>query len=152
MPEQVSQCPYCGGTDPHQGPTGCPPIKWPPPNPLDPRQCSFYKEYVKHSWREDGVCRICGHTRPEFRSADGYPVEVGKKFWDNDLQVVQITELAERGQMYSDTGESAWWHHHTRGISDTLTGTMQKFGRLGRYFEGLDAEKYEPGTKYADVK
>lgn len=34
----VNECPYCGGTDPHQGPTGCPPIKWPPdpkPNPLE---------------------------------------------------------------------------------------------------------------------
>lgn len=30
MPEQVSECPYCHGTFPHQGPTGCPPIKWPP--------------------------------------------------------------------------------------------------------------------------
>lgn len=30
MPEQVTECPYCHGTFPHQGPTGCPPIKWPP--------------------------------------------------------------------------------------------------------------------------
>lgn len=30
MPEKVSVCPYCEGTDPHQGPTGCPPIQWPP--------------------------------------------------------------------------------------------------------------------------
>jgi hypothetical protein len=33
MPEQVSECPYCGETFPHQGPTGCPPIEWPPPAP-----------------------------------------------------------------------------------------------------------------------
>ncbi|HEV2175216.1 MAG TPA: hypothetical protein VGR71_16705 [Nitrospira sp.] len=30
MPEQVSECPYCHGTFLHQGPTGCPPVKWPP--------------------------------------------------------------------------------------------------------------------------
>jgi hypothetical protein len=30
MPEKVSVCPYCKGTEPHQGPTGCPPIQWPP--------------------------------------------------------------------------------------------------------------------------
>lgn len=29
MPEQVDECPYCGGTNPHQGPTGCPPIVFP---------------------------------------------------------------------------------------------------------------------------
>jgi hypothetical protein len=26
MPEKVNVCPYCGGTYPHQGPTGCRPI------------------------------------------------------------------------------------------------------------------------------
>jgi hypothetical protein len=30
MPEKVDVCPYCQSTHPHQAPTGCPPIKWPP--------------------------------------------------------------------------------------------------------------------------
>jgi hypothetical protein len=29
MPEKVDKCPYCGSREPHQGPTGCPPIKQP---------------------------------------------------------------------------------------------------------------------------
>lgn len=35
MPEQVSVCPYCQGTYPHQAPTGCRPIEWPPPKLTD---------------------------------------------------------------------------------------------------------------------
>jgi len=86
------------------------------------------------------------------KSADGYPVEVGRKFWDNDLRVVQITELGTRSQAYADTGEFATWHKHTRGISDTLTGSMQRIGRLVRRYEGYDAENYEPGKSFLDVR
>jgi hypothetical protein len=86
------------------------------------------------------------------RSVDGYPVEVGKKFWDNDLRVVQITELGTRSQEYQDSGCYATWHKHTRGISDTLTGHLQGIGRLVRYYERRDAEDYEPGTSFLDIK
>lgn len=87
----------------------------------------------------------------EFRSADNYPVEVGRKFWDNDLKVVEITELGTRSQDYADTGEKQTWHKTTGGSSDTLTGFMRQYGRLARYFEGRDAEKLQPGTRYSEV-
>jgi hypothetical protein len=86
----------------------------------------------------------------EHRSADNYPVEVGQKFWVNGLRVARITELGTRAQAYTDTVIT--WHKHTDGISDTLTGHMRKYGRLARFFLGKDAEKYEPGTNYSDVK
>jgi hypothetical protein len=93
------------------------------------------------------------NTAPaEHRSADNYPVTVGAKFWTNDLRVARITELGTRAQRYADTGEFATWHKHTDGSSDTLTGYMRKYGRLARFFLGKDAENYEPGTNYSDVK
>jgi hypothetical protein len=93
------------------------------------------------------------NTMTEYLSADGYPVEVGKKFWDNDLRVVQILQVAYiPARPYSDTGETSTWHKHTGGSSDTLTGYMRQYGRLARYFEGKDAEKFDNGTQYADTK
>jgi hypothetical protein len=90
-------------------------------------------------------------------SADGYPVEVGKRFWTNDLRVAEITEIGtQETRPYSDTGEYSTWHKHTDGSSDTLTGHMQQFGRLARFtppdLKRLDAEDFEPGTNYSDVK
>lgn len=85
-------------------------------------------------------------------SVDGYPVEVGKRFWDNDLKVVEITVVATNSNPYSDTGWTQTWHKHTGGISDTLSGYGAKWGRLARYFEGRDAEQHEPGTKFSDIK
>lgn len=79
-------------------------------------------------------------------------MEVGRHFWTNDLRVAVITELGTRSQAYADTGEFATWHKHTDGSSDTLTGSMQRYGRLARYFEGKDAEKYPAGTNYSEVK
>jgi hypothetical protein len=85
-------------------------------------------------------------------SADGYPVNAGDQFWDNDLRVVQIIEMeAIPARPYADTGEMQTWHSHTRGMSDTLTGAMLPYGRLARKFEGKDATQYEPGTKFADT-
>ena len=90
-------------------------------------------------------------TQPE-------PVEVGRKFWSNDLRVVQITELAVYANAYADTGCTQTWHRTTEGEDrrggdfDTLDGSMQPYGRLARRFEGKDAENYPPGTRYADVK
>lgn len=91
-------------------------------------------------------------------SCDNYPVEVGKKFWSNDLRIVEIIEVAPRpGNKYSDTGCTQTWHktvegNGRRGSFDTLDGSMRPYGRLVRYFEGKDAEKYEPGTNYSDIK
>ncbi len=96
-------------------------------------------------------CETCPQTAKHY-SADNRPVIVGARFWTNDLRVAQITELGTRAQAYSDTGEFATWHKHTDGISDTLTGRMRQYGRLARFFEGKDAEKYPNGTNYADVK
>ena len=89
----------------------------------------------------------------EYRSADNYPVEVGKKFWNNDLRVCQVTKLASiPARPYADTGETSTWHETTHGSFDTLTGHMRQYGRMARFFEGKDAENYEPGTNYADIK
>ena len=85
-------------------------------------------------------------------ACDGTPVTVGAKFWDNNLRVVQITEIAAHSNEYADTGEIQTWHKHTGGSSDTLTGTMQPYGRLVRRFAGLDAEAYPVGTEYRNVK
>lgn len=84
-------------------------------------------------------------------STDHEPVTVGAKFWDNDLRVVQITNVAWHSNAYADSGCTQTWHRHTRGISDTLDGSMEPYGRLARRYAGLDAEKYEPGTRFADV-
>lgn len=84
---------------------------------------------------------------------EGMPVEEGRKFWNNDLRVVQITRLAAiPARVYADTGETSTWHDTTGGMFDTLTGHMRQYGRLARWFNGLDAEQYQPGTSYATVK
>jgi hypothetical protein len=92
-------------------------------------------------------------TPAEHRSADNYPVTAGARFWTNDLRVARITEVGAReARPYADTGEYATWHKHTDGMSDTLTGHMRQYGRLARFFQGKDAENYEPGTNYRDIK
>lgn len=88
----------------------------------------------------------------EHRSCDGYPVEIGSKFWDNDLKVVEVTAVAAWDNPYADTGETQTWHETTDGHSDTLSGRMQPYGRLVRFLEGKDAENFAPGTRFADVK
>jgi hypothetical protein len=88
----------------------------------------------------------------EHFSTDGFPVTEGAKFWDNDLRVVQVTRVAAHSNRYADTGEIQTWHNTTSGSSDTLTGTMQPYGRLAHVFEGLDADDYPVGTAYASVK
>lgn len=100
-----------------------------------------YTEEVKH-WQQT-------HTH---RSVDGHAIVVGDRFWDNNLQVVEITRVATRSDKYSDTGEISTWHDTTRGMSDTLTGRMRQYGRLVKYYNGIDAARYEPGTSYNDVK
>lgn len=97
-------------------------------------------------------------TPATYFSCDNQPVTVGAKFWSNDLRVVQVTELARHSNAYADTGCAQTWHETTEGAGrrggsfDTLTGSMQPFGRLVRRFEGKDAEDYAPGTRYSDIK
>lgn len=89
-------------------------------------------------------------TETGYWSADGQPVTVGAKFWNNDLRVCQVTRLAAiPAREYADTGETSTWHDTTHGMFDTLTGHMQKFGRLARWYAGADAELYPVGTRYA---
>jgi hypothetical protein len=87
----------------------------------------------------------------EHKSVDGYPVVVGAKFWNNDLRVCQVTEVASHSNAYASTGATQTWHKTDCGSFDTLTDDMAEYGRLTRYFQGLDAEKYESGTKYSEV-
>jgi len=73
MPEQVSECPYCKGTFPHQGPTGCPPIEWPPAEKREsatPRQEACIHPNVFSTKHGDGTgpdteyCGTCGRNVP----------------------------------------------------------------------------------------
>jgi hypothetical protein len=88
----------------------------------------------------------------DHKAADGYLVTLGAKFWNNDLRVCQVIKVAEHANDYSDTGCVQTWHKTTHGEFDTLNGHMQPYARLARYFEGKDAEKYETGTQYGDIK
>lgn len=88
----------------------------------------------------------------EHYSGDGYPVKVGAHFWNNDMRVAEITEVAAHSNAYADTGEIQTWHQTQAGQFDTLSGTMRKWGRLYRYVEGKNAENYPAGTNYRDVK
>lgn len=88
----------------------------------------------------------------EYLSVDGFPVGVGGRFWNNDLQVVEVREVAVSSNAYADTGETQTWHRTTSGSSDTLSGRLQPYGRLVKVFEGLDASRFPAGTRYADVK
>jgi hypothetical protein len=89
----------------------------------------------------------------EHLSADGQPVVVDAQFWDNNLRVVRITQVAVRSNPYADTGSIQTWHAaEPGGDTDTMSGGLAFCGRIARYFKGLDAESYPPGTDYADVK
>jgi hypothetical protein len=94
----------------------------------------------------------------EHYSCDYQPIKVGAKFWNNDLRVVEVTEVAVNNNKYADSGCIQTWHRTTEGNGkgggdfDTLNGSMQPYGRLVRYYEQRDAEKYAPGTNFADIK
>jgi hypothetical protein len=110
-------------------------------------------EVYYHDDETGEVCQACGwDPTVVYNSCDGYQVKVGGKFWDNNLRVVQIERVAVHSNSYSDTGCTQTWHGTTNGEYDTLDGSMQPYGRLVRYYGGKDAESYEPGTNYADVK
>ncbi|MGA2412770.1 MAG: hypothetical protein ABSG46_20600 [Candidatus Binataceae bacterium] len=87
----------------------------------------------------------------EHKSSDGHAIEVGKKFWNNDLRVCEITEVASWSNEYADTGCTQTWHDTNKGHFDTLDGSMKPYGRLARYYGGKDAERYEAGTYYGDI-
>lgn len=100
------------------------------------------------SLRERGTM----NAKPEtYLSADGYPVTVGARFWDDNLRVVKITKVAAHSNSYAGTGETQTWHDTTDGMRDTLSGKMQRWGRLARFFEGKDAQSWPPGTSYPDT-
>ena len=86
----------------------------------------------------------------DYRSVDNYPVTVGAKFWDNNLRVVQVTEVAKYSNNYQDAIQT--WHSTTDGESDTLSGNQREWGRLVRYFEKKDAEGYPVGTNWSDAR
>jgi len=95
----------------------------------------------------------------EHRSADFHPVEVGRRFWNSDLRVVEVLELANDLHTNDYQGKAKQsWHRvdegdgRTMGRFDTLDGGLTHIGRLARYYKGKDAEQYEPGTNYRDVK
>jgi hypothetical protein len=84
-------------------------------------------------------------------SVDQYPVTVGAKFWNNDLRVCQITEVAAHSNEYPG-GFTQTWHRTTHGSFDTVSPHHDNLGRLVRYYGGIDAEKHEAGTNYSEVK
>ena len=91
----------------------------------------------------------------EHYASDGTPVTVGAKFWSNDLRVVQVSEVASSSNAYADTGETQTWHQTGDGRFDTLSGALQPYGRLVRYFNGSkgykSAEDYPVGTSYNNL-
>lgn len=87
----------------------------------------------------------------EHFSADGYLVVKGGRFWDNNLRVVEVTEVAADSNPYGKTGVVQTWHGTTGGLTDTLDGAMRAYGRLARRYLGKDAAGYPAGTSHADA-
>jgi hypothetical protein len=88
----------------------------------------------------DQAARLAELKEMTHKTADGYPIVLGEWYWDNDLQPVQITEVASYFNSYEPLGPSECqvWHMHTRGSSDSLTG-RHDIGRLAKYWEGKPA-------------
>lgn len=84
-------------------------------------------------------------------STDNYPVRVGAKFWNNDLRVCEITEVAVSSNDYPG-GYTQTWHQTNRSRFDTVTPFHPNLGRLSRYYGNRDAEQYPVGTSYSEVK
>ena len=84
-------------------------------------------------------------------SCDRQPVTAGARFWDNNLRVVEITGVATSVNKHEPSGCTQTWHETTDGISDTMDGHMLPYGRLARYYEDADAEKYPPGTNHSEL-
>jgi hypothetical protein len=84
-------------------------------------------------------------------SVDQFPVTVGAKFWNNDLRVCQVTEVAHHANPYPG-GYKQTWHKTSHGSFDTVAPHHENLGRLVRFYSNKDAERYEPGTNYSDVR
>lgn len=96
---------------------------------------------------------------PEHFSADSIPapITVGAKFWNNDLRVVVITEVAKQSNPWPDSDSIQTWHQTNAGRFDTMSGSLRRIGRLARYApvgysSGYDAEDHPVGTSYGDIK
>jgi hypothetical protein len=87
----------------------------------------------------------------EHKSVDGYPVEVDGQFWSNDLRVVKVTQVAAYANDYQGKATQTW-HRTNQGDFDTLSGSLQPYGRLVRYYEGRDAEQFAPGASFSEIK
>lgn len=66
-------------------------------------------------------------------TADGHPIVPGEWYWDNNLEPVQILEIAAsvEGMPGREPYGEVAWHKHTRGISDG--------SRLAKYWRGKSA-------------
>lgn len=84
-------------------------------------------------------------------SVDRIKIEVGGRFWNNDLRVCEITEVAAHSNDYPG-GYTQTWHRTTHGSFDTVAPYNQFLGRLVRWYEGVDATKFEPGTTYQQAR
>lgn len=90
--------------------------------------------------KESKMGYLVANTPDEHFSVDNYPITVGAKFWNNDLRVCEITEVATYSNKYTDSGCVQTWHATNRGEFDTLSGHLRHIGRLVRYWDGKDAE------------
>lgn len=86
------------------------------------------------------------------RSTDGYPVEIDRQFWNNDLRVVKITGVAVSQNAYADSGEIQTWHQTPAGRFDTMSGSLSHTGRLSRYYRGKDAQEFPPGMSFSEIR
>jgi hypothetical protein len=94
------------------------------------------------AWRDARLAKLKTMTH---LTADGYPIVEGGWYWDNNLEPVQITEVAQSFYAeYPLGGHSTTqvWHSHTRGQSDSLL-ERHDIGRLVKYWNGKLA-KPEP--------
>ena len=49
--------------------------------------------------------------RASLTAADGfYPVAVGERFWDNNLDLVEVTEVKRFSETNQNNGQVSWWH------------------------------------------
>jgi hypothetical protein len=60
---------------------------------------------------------------PVHRTADGYEIHEGDKFWDNNLRVVTVTKVASYSEANHNpdngpVGALTWWHDTTDGMAD----------------------------------
>lgn len=87
----------------------------------------------------------------EHFSVDRQPILLGRKFWNNDLRVCVITQIAAHSNDYPG-GYTQTWHDTTHGQFDTVTPHHDNLGRLVRWYGGKDANNYPAGTNYADIR